>query len=238
MRHDGLCGFARVVWGSNPLISFDGPILLRSVSADGTPNAQVEREYGRTDPQSYGDYTDPTVACHCTRGPPHGRRRCLAAVRERGGPPVDSERPRAASRDGPDVSTAVSGNNPLHWHSSGTLLVVDDDAGVRELMSSLLQRCGFTVLTASDGQAALETFRQLADQIRMVILDFGLPDTDGEALLHSMRRVRAGLRAILCSGRLTDGDLGEGYTGDWSAIIVKPFGLVPFLQTVRKVLDG
>lgn len=151
---------------------------------------------------------------------------------------MDSDGPRATGRGGPAVSATVSANNPLHWHSTGTLLVVDDDAGVRELMSSLLQRCGFTVLTAGDGQTALETFRQLAEQVQLVILDFGLPDTNGEALLHSMRRIRAGLRAILCSGCLTDEELDGGFRGDWSAIIEKPFGLIPFLQTVRKVLEG
>jgi DNA-binding NtrC family response regulator len=151
---------------------------------------------------------------------------------------MDSENPRAAGRDGPAVSETPSGNSVLHWHGDGTLLVVDDDAGVRELMSSLLQRCGFTVLTAGDGQTALDTFRRLADQIRVVILDFGLPDTTGEALLHSMRRIRAELRAILCSGCLTDKDRDLRVTGDWSAVIEKPFGLIPFLQTVRKVLEA
>ncbi len=118
------------------------------------------------------------------------------------------------------------------------LLVVDDDLGIRELMSALLQRCGFTVLTAGDGQTALEIFRRLADQIRMVILDFGLPDMTGETLLHSMRRIRSEVRAVLCSGCLT----GRGFDGrleaEWSAIIEKPFGLTPFLQTVRTVLEG
>jgi len=151
---------------------------------------------------------------------------------------VDPEGPRATGRGGPAVSASVSGNNPLHWHSTGTLLVVDDDASVREMMSCILQRCGLTVLTAADGHTALEIFRQLADQIRMVILDFGLPDTNGEALLQSMRHVRAGLPAILCSGCLTDRDLDGRFNGDWSAIIEKPFGLIPFLQTVRKVLEG
>lgn len=151
---------------------------------------------------------------------------------------MDPEGPRATGRGGPAVSASASGNNPLHWHSTGTLLVVDDDASVREMMSCILQRCGLTVLTAADGHTALEIFRQSADQIRMVILDFGLPDTNGEALLHSMRGIRSELRAVLCSGCLTDKDLEGGFRGDWSAIIEKPFGLIPFLQTVRKVLEG
>ncbi len=146
--------------------------------------------------------------------------------------------PRATGRGGPAISTTVAGKNPLNWHSAGTLLVVDDDAGVRELMSSLLQRCGFTVLTAGNGQTAIETFRRSADQIRMVVLDFGLPDTDGDSLLRSMRRIRAGLRAILCTGRPSADMRGDRRGGDWSAVVQKPFGLIPFLQTVRQVLEG
>lgn len=151
---------------------------------------------------------------------------------------MDSEGPRGIGGSGQALSAAVTASNPLHWHGSGTLLVVDDDAGVRELMSSLLQRCGFTVLTARDGQSAMEIFRRLADQILMVVLDFGLPDTDGEALLHSMRAIRSGLRAILCSGCLSDDALDRSSRGNWSAVIGKPFGLIPFLQTVRQVLES
>ena len=151
---------------------------------------------------------------------------------------MDSERGRTTGRGGSAVSGPTSGDNPLHWRSAGTLLVVDDDPGVLELMASLLQRCGFTVLTAGDGQSALEIFRRFADQIRMVLLDFTLPDTDGTALLHSLRRIRSDVRAILCSGCLTDAAVNEGSKEDWSAIIGKPFGLVPFLQTIRTVLEG
>ncbi len=151
---------------------------------------------------------------------------------------MDSEGSRATGRGGSAVSGTVSADNPLHWRSSGTLLVVDDDPGLLELMTSLLQRCGFTVLTARDGQSALETFRRLADQIRMVVLDFGLPDTDGNTLLHAMRRIRSEVRAILCSGCLTDEVVDGRSKEDWSAIIEKPFGLIPFLQTVRKVIEG
>ena len=149
---------------------------------------------------------------------------------------MDSEGHRATGLDGPAVPGSAPGDDPLHWRSYGTLLVVDDDPGVRELVTSILKRCGFTVLAAGDGQTALEIFRRFGDQIRMVLLDFGLPDTDGEAVLHSMRRIRPDLRAILCSGCLTDEAVEQSSREAWSAIIGKPFRLIQFLQTVRKVL--
>ena len=151
---------------------------------------------------------------------------------------MDSEGPRATGRNGSSVPSPTPGDNPLHWRSSGTLLVVDDDPGVRELVTSVLQRCGFTVLAAGDGQSAVEIFRHSADEIRMVLLDFGLPDTDGKSLLHSLRRIRANLRAILCSGCLTDETVAQSSNEEWAAVIGKPFGLAPFLQTIRMVLEG
>lgn len=151
---------------------------------------------------------------------------------------MNSVGPRATGRSGSTLSGTPFGENPLHWRSSGTLLVVDDDPGVLELMVSVLRRCGFTVLTAGNGQSALEIFRRSADQIRLVLLDFTLPDTDGETLLHGLRRIRPDVPAILCSGCLTDAAAEQGSGGEWSAIIAKPFELVPFLQTFRSVLEG
>jgi len=151
---------------------------------------------------------------------------------------VDAEGPRATGRRGSAVSGTESGDNPLHWRSSGPVLAVDDDPGVLELMTSILRRCGFTVLTAGDGQSALEIFRRSADQIRVVLLDFTLPDTDGEALLHCLRSIRSDVPAILCSGCLTDAAAEQGSGGEWSAVIAKPFQLIPFLQTFRAVLEG
>lgn len=114
---------------------------------------------------------------------------------------------------------------------------MDDDPGVLELMASILRRCGFTVLAAGTGHSALEIFRRSADQIRLVLLDFTLPDTDGEALLHRLRGIRADVPAILCSGCLIDAAAGQESGGEWSAVISKPFQLIPFLQTLRSVLE-
>lgn len=149
-----------------------------------------------------------------------------------------SDEDRTSKHGGPAVPDIGPGGDPLQWRSSGTVLVVDDDAGVLELMTSLLQRCGLTVLTAGDGQSALAIFRRFAHQIRMVLLDFTLPDTDGETLLLALRRIRSDIRAILCSGCLTDKAVEQASSGTWSAVIGKPFRLAPFLQTVRTVLEG
>ncbi len=126
----------------------------------------------------------------------------------------------------------------MPWHGRGTLLVVDDDQAVRTVLQFLLERCGYTVLTAADGRSAMETFRSRADEIRLVLLDLVLPDIDGEAVFRLMRKVCPGLRAILCSGHLTETDLDARSGEGWAAVLRKPFWPEVLLQTVRTALEN
>lgn len=151
---------------------------------------------------------------------------------------MGSERARAPGTDGPAILSGAPGESCPHWRGHGTILVVDDDSGVREVMRALLEHRGFTVLTAADGRSALEIFHRCGDEIRLVVLDLTLPDTDGEAVLRIMRQVRPSLRAILCSGCLADEDMGQRSSAGWAAVIPKPFRVIPFLETVRTVLEG
>jgi CheY-like chemotaxis protein len=114
-------------------------------------------------------------------------------------------------------------------------LVVDDDLGVRSVLQFLFERCGFTVLTAGDGSSALEILLR-ANEIRLVLLDLMLPDTDGEAVFRVMRQICPDLPAILCSGYLDENDVNERLGAGWAAVIRKPFRLDAVMQTVRAVL--
>jgi len=76
---------------------------------------------------------------------------------------------------------AVTETSPVEqWHGTGTVLVVDDDEGVRDLAKESLERAGLSVLTARDGREGIETFRRFADEIRAVFLDRTMPDISGE----------------------------------------------------------
>jgi len=131
-----------------------------------------------------------------------------------------------------------NGADPAQWRGCGTLLVVDDDQAVRNVLQLLLERCGFTVLTAIDGQSAVETLRRFADEIRLVLLDFVLPDIDGEAVFRLMRQIRPGLKAILCSGYLAESDVARRAGEGWATVIRKPFRADLLLQAVRTALQS
>jgi CheY-like chemotaxis protein len=131
-----------------------------------------------------------------------------------------------------------SGADPAQWHGGGTLLVVDDDQAVRNVMQLLLERSGFTVLTAADGQSAVETLRRFTDQIRLVLLDLVLPDIDGEAVFRLMREICPGLKAILCSGYLVESDVAQRAGVGWATVIRKPFRADLLLQAVQTALES
>jgi CheY-like chemotaxis protein len=84
--------------------------------------------------------------------------------------------------------------------TDGTVLVVDDDETVRTLAKRALERYGYTVLLAEDGEQGVEVFRRDADRIGCVILDLTMPVMSGEQALPRMRAIRADVPVILSSG--------------------------------------
>jgi CheY-like chemotaxis protein len=85
------------------------------------------------------------------------------------------------------------------FRGQGTILVVDDEEIVRSTAQATLERFGYTVLTAGDGQEALECLRS-APQVGIVLLDLTMPVMSGEQTLREIRRMRPDLPVILSSG--------------------------------------
>ena len=122
------------------------------------------------------------------------------------------------------------------WRSRGRVLIVDDDAAVRDFAEDTLARAGFEVLTAGDGREGIETFRKFAERIRVVILDRTMPAIGGEEAFQAIRQIRPDARVILVSGYLEDravGPLRASLTG----FLKKPFLPTALLRAVRAALD-
>jgi signal transduction histidine kinase/CheY-like chemotaxis protein/PAS domain-containing protein len=100
----------------------------------------------------------------------------------------------------PTAGAAGAPSDLAHWRSSGTVLVVDDQLGVRNLTRSVLERAGLTVILADSGQQGVDVFRELTGEIRLVMIDLTMPGLDGRETLAAMRRINAGVSAILMSG--------------------------------------
>jgi len=124
------------------------------------------------------------------------------------------------------------------WRGEGTVLVVDDEQSVRNIAKRMLEHCGFSVLTAEDGEVAVETFRAHADEIVAVFLDMTMPKMNGEEAFRELRRIRPDIKVVLASG-YNQQDASSRFVGKGLAgFLRKPFELKTFVSTFREVMEG
>jgi PAS domain S-box-containing protein len=80
------------------------------------------------------------------------------------------------------------------------VLVVDDEEGVRSVAARMLERFGFRVITAADGRAGVDLFREQADSVAVVLLDLTMPHLDGEQTMRAMQAIQPAARVVIMSG--------------------------------------
>ncbi len=86
------------------------------------------------------------------------------------------------------------------WQGSGTVLVIDDEPDIRVIAGRMVQRYGFSVLTAEDGRAGIEILQAHADSIVCVLLDMTMPHLDGPETFRLIRQISPKLPVMLMSG--------------------------------------
>jgi two-component system cell cycle sensor histidine kinase/response regulator CckA len=109
------------------------------------------------------------------------------------------------------------------WHGSGLVLLVDDEPMLLSVGVRMLRHLGFETLTAATGLQALETFKEHRDEIRIVVLDWTMPEMDGAETLAQLRRLDPAVPVIIVSGYAPD-DLQRRLSGRHvTAIVRKPY---------------
>jgi PAS domain S-box-containing protein len=98
-----------------------------------------------------------------------------------------------------EATTAPPTSLPAEW-PGGAVLVADDEAVVRSVVQSILERQGFSVLLAEDGHQAVEIAQTRGSTLRAALLDLTMPRVDGEAACLAIRALLPGLPIILSSG--------------------------------------
>jgi CheY-like chemotaxis protein len=124
------------------------------------------------------------------------------------------------------------------WHSSATVLVVDDDEGVRDLLDTTLSRAGLTVLLACNGREGVELFRRHADEIDAVVLDRTMPDIGGEDAFDEMREIRPEVRVMLISGYSEERAAWHFIDKGLDGFLHKPFEPRVLLERIRRIIEG
>jgi two-component system, cell cycle sensor histidine kinase and response regulator CckA len=126
---------------------------------------------------------------------------------------------------------SLSGN----WQGKGTVLLADDEESLRALGAMMLERLGFTVLTAVDGRDALELYRTRQSEISLVVLDLTMPHMDGAQAFGELRRINPDIRVILASG-YSEEDVAARFAGKrLSGVLQKPYSLSKLRELLMKV---
>jgi len=114
-----------------------------------------------------------------------------------------------------------------------TILVVDDEPQIAEIVNDYLRRDGFDVLTARDGVRAVDLFR--ARRPDLIVLDLGLPRMDGMDVARTIRR-ESETPIIMLTARVEEDDRLEGLDVGADDYVTKPFSPRELVARVRAVL--
>jgi CheY-like chemotaxis protein len=119
---------------------------------------------------------------------------------------------------------------------TGLILVIDDEAPVREAVTDILEMDNIQVLTAANGAEGVAIYEERMADIDLVILDLSMPDINGEETFHRLRRLDPDVKVLLSSGyneiEATRHFSGKGLAG----FMQKPYNAARLIQEVRAYL--
>jgi two-component system cell cycle sensor histidine kinase/response regulator CckA len=121
---------------------------------------------------------------------------------------------------------------------SETLLLVEDESEVRELVRDILLAQGYRVLAAQDGVEALQVAQEHEGPIHLLITDVVMPRMSGKALADQLRSSRPEMRVLFTSGYTDNAIVHHGVLDEGVHFLSKPFELEALARKVREVLEG
>jgi len=119
---------------------------------------------------------------------------------------------------------------------SETLLLVEDEVFVIMFIKKILDRAGYNVIVADNGDDAVARFRE-NDDIALVLSDVVMPGKNGKETLDEIREIKPGIKAVFISGYPIDVMQKKGMFEEGVEIVTKPFDKDDILRKVREVLD-
>jgi len=141
------------------------------------------------------------------------------------------------AREVAEVEEAITPELPKG--GSETILVAEDDPAVSKLVQEVLTRAGYTVITAWDGQDAIEKFRASKDAVKLILMDIIMPKKNGKEAFSEIRKFDPDVKIIYSSGYTQDiiESRDEFDTDADAELIMKPVQPHDLLRKVRELLD-
>lgn len=121
------------------------------------------------------------------------------------------------------------------FRGRGTLLMVEDEREIREIVVEMLVKNGFVVHAAANGEEALRLLERVGPRLDLLITDMVMPKMSGRDLASRMRGLRPGVKVLYITG-YTDLPVGQDVSTD-TAILCKPFTPESLMRSIRELLE-
>jgi CheY-like chemotaxis protein len=121
---------------------------------------------------------------------------------------------------------------------SETVLVAEDDAIIRKLTRNVLERFGYKVIEAFDGDDAIRKFMDNKDKIHILLFDVIMPKKNGKEAYEEIKKIRPDIKSIFISGYTADIIHENGILNEEMNFISKPVSPNDLLKKIREVLNN
>ena len=122
--------------------------------------------------------------------------------------------------------------------AAGTVLVVDDDPAIREVIHRILSSAAYRVVTAGNGQEAIGLLSDPATPADLILTDVVMPGMTAKAFLTQIQALRPGVQVLFMSGYERPADMGVGWPDATTQVIAKPFSRAALLARIAQVIAG
>ncbi len=137
-----------------------------------------------------------------------------------------------------EIEKKATERNPALSGGSETVLVAEDEAGVRNVTKSVLQLFGYDVIEAIDGEDAINKFQEHKDKIRLLVADVIMPKKNGKEVYEAIKKLKPDIKALFTTGYPADVIGRKGLLEDGINLLLKPVSPADLLKNIRTVLDN
>jgi len=132
----------------------------------------------------------------------------------------------------------VSNIEEPNLYGTETILLVDDEDMIWDVIIDMLQELGYSVVLAGNGREAIDIYRENPGGIDLVLLDMVMPEMDGHQAFFKLREINPDVRVLLSSGYVSEDDVRDVLEAGAAGFLRKPYRMVELARKARSILDA
>jgi CheY-like chemotaxis protein len=132
----------------------------------------------------------------------------------------------------------VSNIQDQNLYGTETILLVDDEDMIWDVIIDMLQELGYSVVLAGNGREAIDIYRMNPGGIDLVLLDMVMPELDGHQAFFQLREINPEVRVLLSSGYVSEDDVRDVLEAGAAGFLRKPYRMADLARKARAILDA